>query len=673
MRFFTLGWLSLPGTILVLFVSFVSSAHDVTRRKSHIDTITKENKEFWQRFLQTNNDLSVVTPSPTPTETCNVEVRLKCSTSDDVACININPPQLSCDNGERFDLLTFSYQGGQCTEDGNSQGSAAFCEDTLSSDFTESVFVFCFTEDGLPLDTESRLVSPGGTFTVTNPDGNELPTKVDCAIVREDDNQLQQNVIDTSGDVPLKLHDRFGALRVESCNKQSCLENINYSIDITNSGRVDLNIKDVTLTLDPETRNLFLDLVETSLGPDKSTSLKVIEAINICTNEELSALIAVTAASVNERPCQDRDEYSFTVPPFVTPSPVVASDPTSSPTRVEPIPDLPTPNPTITPTKPPILQPTPTPTIPPTELEIEEPTNLPIRPTRKPTLAPSEDSIDTTSSPTSQCVIGVDLSCRVGNGPNAGKPCDTPGVEVQYCLQRPTEATMRYNGGNCDQSENRQLLQFSCEDTNGGPSTSESAFIVVTSDDITYFEGSVEVGENYVLSDDGEAFESDMIISIYGSSNVTDTNLLQRVNYATSCNTLLEINNRFGASQLVQFLNEIQGNVTSFINATFELGVSLPNRFDGDGATLESLVSATNFAGKINLTSRVQGQLLSPGSNIAIFLNTSLDYSTRKRYTTQTTVSARSTPSGQVCQGRNVFAFEGTLLLKDLSPPICHG
>lgn len=470
----------------------------------------------------------------------------------------------------------------------------------------------------------------------------------------------------TNDDIPCK-----DIKSPSSSSDEKCIQTINYSIDIMNSGTVNMDIKEVSFAFNGNVDELVKDLKETSLGPDKSTILLIEEEINVCTNDEFEASVAVTAQGHNGKECQDRDEYNFIVEAAsTTPSPVAIPKKTSSPTLTEPVT-------TAEPTLSPVTQPTNVPTMAMSDIQSDlpsemtasgvptnqvastsKPSFLIVDPTEPPTIAGN----DVSSAPTSLCVIGVDLSCSVGSGPNAGKLCDTPGVEVQQCLERPTQSTMLYNGGNCDQSENRQLLKFTCTDFNGGPSLSGSAYIVVTDangNGITYFEGSVNVSDNYILDNDGERFESDMIISIYDSAVATDTNLLQRVEYSSSCNTILEIHNRFGASQIVQFFNEIQGNVTSYIDASFQLSVQIPSRFDGDNATMQTLVSITNFAGTVNLTSRINGQTLSPGSNIAIFLNTTLDYSTRKRYTALTTASATSNPIGNLCKGSDFYAFQG--------------
>jgi len=55
-----------------------------------------------------------------------------------------------------------------------------------------------------------------------------------------------------------------------------------------------------------------------------------------------------------------------------------------------------------------------------------------------------------TASPTVNCELELDVLCVLGDdGPLAGQPCETPGIGIEPCRERPTSATMLYNGGDC--------------------------------------------------------------------------------------------------------------------------------------------------------------------------------------------------------------------------------
>jgi len=139
---------------------------------------------------------------------------------------------------------------------------------------------------------------------------------------------------------------------------------------------------------------------------------------------------------------------------------------------------------------------------------------------------------------------------------------------------------MLFNGGGCEQSDNTQELKFTCEDFAGGPPVNEGdqVYIVVTDikgESITYFEGTVGVGEIFPLNDGGERFQADMFVMIYSPDQST---LLQMVQYHSSCSSNLELKNRFGASQLVSFTNEVQGLVSCFATFSFALDIAVPSK-----------------------------------------------------------------------------------------------
>ena len=254
------------------------------------------------------------------------------------------------------------------------------------------------------------------------------------------------------------------------------------------------------------------------------------------------------------------------------------------------------------------------------------------------------------------CVLG-------GNGPLAGQPCETPGIGIEPCRERPTAATMLYNGGDCSQSDNRQFLQFTCDDFNGGPSAEEGseAYIIVTDikgDGIVYHRDFVTVGDNYELRTPSgeERFEADQRIQIYSSNVTSQANLLQDVIYHSSCSSNLELKNRFGASQLVQFFNSEQGNVTCFADATFDFDILIPITITGGSITLESLKILSNFDGFIDLSDQIQGRVVSAGDTVPVTLQVNFDLTERRRYTLFAQLSGTGS-QGEQCLGQDFESF----------------
>ena len=237
--------------------------------------------------------------------------------------------------------------------------------------------------------------------------------------------------------------------------------------------------------------------------------------------------------------------------------------------------------------------------------------------------------------------------------------CDAILPLVTQCEQRPTKLIMRYNGGDCTQSFNIQpSTLFQCEDFNGGPPTEEGALSYIVATDIKgqgiiYHDGFVAVGSEYELVDGGNRLEANMNITIYSSDVIDPANMIQSVVYHSSCSRNLFLKDRYGASQIVVFVNDLQGIVTCFFNSTFD--ISIIN--DGDfGAEFVSLVSVTNL-GVFNLTDQVLGQNVAPGESFAISLPVALDLTVRQRYTVLSTITGRTEGSGVICTDTDFLTF----------------
>jgi len=149
-------------------------------------------------------------------------------TADGRPCNEIESPStLTCTDGSDIEVLAFSYQNCLCDPTANSQGDAAFCEDSAPL-VEDDVTVDCNGVDVAP-----ATVPPGGIFSVTVPGGGPFPDTIDCSISGPDGSLLQQNVIVTSGNANLELGDKFGALQLESCNDLTCKELLCYNVAIS--------------------------------------------------------------------------------------------------------------------------------------------------------------------------------------------------------------------------------------------------------------------------------------------------------------------------------------------------------------------------------------------------------------------------------------------------------
>ena len=188
-----------------------------------------------------------------------------------------------------------------------------------------------------------------------------------------------------------------------------------------------------------------------------------------------------------------------------------------------------------------------------------------------------------------------------------------------------------YNGGNCDQSFNVQEAEgkFFCTDFDGGPPTELGAlsYIVVTDLDgkVFYHDDWVAVGSLFTLFDGGNNFPANQLITIYKNENTDDPgNIIQSIQYHSSCSSNLFLKDRFGATQLVIWVNEDQGTVSGFANQTVELDITVPIDIEGGPAVIQSLTVASNVDPFFfNLTDKVAGTVVETGESITVEIETS--------------------------------------------------
>ena len=349
----------------------------------------------------------------------------------------------------------------------------------------------------------------------------------------------------------------------------------------------------------------FLDLLNDNVTVPVSQTKSVEEMIvmDVCDGQSFIATIEVEAEPLSDGDqCQAEDEFQFAVTPVSSPAPVPVTPPTS----------------------------------PPSSPGANEP-----------------------------CSIDLSATCQIsGNSSFVGEECDIPSLGVEPCRERPTGAVMLFNGGGCEQSDNTQILQFTCQDMNGGPPVTENdeAYIVVTDIKglgISYFTGIVRVGELFRLNNEEERFETDMFVTIFSPDQST---VLQMVQFHSSCSSNLELKNRFGASQLVEFTNDLQGTVTCFATFSLTLDVAIPIEAVGEGGgeiILDMLTAQTSFAGFLDLTDQVQGITLSPGiAPVVVELQGTIDATVRMTYSILYNVLGTRVNDNAQCTGMELVSFE---------------
>ena len=228
----------------------------------------------------------------------------------------------------------------------------------------------------------------------------------------------------------------------------------------------------------------------------------------------------------------------------------------------------------------------------------------------------------------------------------------------------------RFNGGDCTNGFNVQPPKFyQCFDFNGGPPTVEGdmAYVVITDTKgggIQYYNGYVPVGSEITVSDKGNKILPNMNITTYASNDTNPSNILQTLIYHSSCSQKLFLGDRYGGYQLIIFVNDEQGVVSSFFNATFNFYITNTGLVN---ASLESLVSVTNF-GVYNFTDQVLGEVVQPAETFVVSESVVIDLTIRKTYTSITTVVASTIPTDELCRDTDFFNFTAGFPVPTTSP-----
>ncbi|KAL3924028.1 MAG: hypothetical protein SGILL_001292 [Bacillariaceae sp.] len=603
--------------------------------------VAKEDGTFWDRYLQ---DVSSFTPSPTPG--CDLIVNFNCTDCETGDACEAIPPEedLICSCPECVRELVFTYTGAGCN------GNEAECEDFVPAPHSECARVtMCDADDELncPFDGE---VCIGDTITLS--DSDCLPANMAATVASEPGLLLQTTALVTGCTFPdrgLVLKEEYGSFTSEgySCDENdvhNCLIKIQYGLEACNVGGRDEQVYEFQIDMDGEICDLTEDIPasDLELAPEECLDAIKTEFIDVCTTNEYCAKAVVNMTNPETGPpCEKEDEIKFnttvsTIPPTPSPTPGTPEPTTPEPTTPEPT----TPEPT-----------TPEPTTP-------EPSS---------------------PAPTSSCIIDVAIEGCFNFTP----PFDN------NCQGRPVIVEFRYNGGDCSQSDNLQDRQkFDCFDIEadmggvGPPPTDagSSAYVVATTlggADV-YFEGFVPIGETFTLNE-GLIFDrlsADMNVTFYDPAGSDDpasivqvSNMMQTEFLHLSCSQPLFLLDRFGAAQVVRWVEDDGREVTTEVNTTVEtLSLSLDTTgIEGqEGVVLREMNILSNTEGFINKTDEVNGVVLMEGDTLDLCpINVTLDLSTRTRYTFFTTISGETLDGSAECNG---FDFHECIVGAALPP-----
>ena len=147
-----------------------------------------------------------------------------------------------------------------------------------------------------------------------------------------------------------------------------------------------------------------------------------------------------------------------------------------------------------------------------------------------------------------------------------------------------------------------------------------------------------------------------MNVTIYTSEKASTETMLQTMIYYSSCSRNLFLKDRFGSIQLIAFVNDFQGTVSCFINATFTFLIVN----EGDvNAELLTLISETNAFGTLNVTDQVLAQHLAPRETFEVTFPIFIDLTTHRGFAIETTLTGKA-PGGQICHADDILQFTAT-------------
>jgi len=237
---------------------------------------------------------------------------------------------------------------------------------------------------------------------------------------------------------------------------------------------------------------------------------------------------------------------------------------------------------------------------------------------------------------------------------------------VGPCFYRPFEATLLFNGGPCSQSDNVQELNFTCTDFNGGPPLNEGdqAHILVSDngeDGPILFDGNVTVGDTFGLSNNGTVFGDTQLITVSTPNQTAVLQVVEGVSF--TCSHPLELVNRYGACQVIEYENEVQGLVSSFatysnaLEIQIHLSVQLADRQSRQRYTLTSVTLNSTLTGPIDITHEYESLEVNAESDAEIILEGVIDMSERETYVTEIYVEALASPGNKTCNATGVADF----------------
>ena len=297
---------------------------------------------------------------------CSTDVTTTCQTASGLSCDTIAATPTQCTD-ESMSSISFIFTASSCSESDNAQSATASCTDYAVFDEAGIALVACNDTLGNSLPVSPIAILAGDTFNVEGSETGSLPDGICCSFFNADGESVQTSCLDSSGQTPLSLEDKFGAMIVESCDGKTCEKETMFTFMISNTGEISMEISAFTEYINGIPESLIGSLNETSLSPGETVSIDSIVIVNTCEAGQYSIDVDVDASAQNGLSCSGFDNFTTTITPLfstypsLAPATVIQPSATTMPVSLQPTtsPSTPQPSSNVTtslPTSPPPTQ-----------------------------------------------------------------------------------------------------------------------------------------------------------------------------------------------------------------------------------------------------------------------------------------------------------------------------
>eukprot|EP00977_Amphora_coffeiformis_P000836 scaffold178_cov163-Amphora_coffeaeformis.AAC.10 len=161
---------------------------------------------------------------------------------------------------------------------------------------------------GRTLSVSPSSISSGDEFTVSD-GNNDLPESISCTIF-DGTTEVQRNAIALTG--PLSLKEKFGALQIQSCDAQKCLQTAFLDYFVKNEGESTLQLLAVTrgVTGMP-VKNLVSEFASKEIPPEGRLKTTETVELDVCVTNSIVTSATVEVQAIGGPGCEAQDEIMF--------------------------------------------------------------------------------------------------------------------------------------------------------------------------------------------------------------------------------------------------------------------------------------------------------------------------------------------------------------------------